>query len=204
MIYICRNKTKMKRLQDYLSELKEFRRAEGRRFGLVPMLEMIVLAGMSGRFGVNPVTRFISNNESFFIDRYNFNNGVPSQTTVHNFIKALDFEQLNTLLSNWMAEVMELQDQSNQWISIDGKAIRSTVNDQHSSKQNYVSLVSMFNNNMGIVISASKLENKNSNEGISVRELINNMELKGVSFTLDALHCQKKLSKRSWSQEMIM
>ena len=171
---------------------------------MVPMLEMIVLAGMSGRFGVNPVTRFISNNESFFIDRYNFNNGVPSQTTVHNFIKALDFEQLNTLLSNWMAEVMELQDQSNQWISIDGKAIRSTVNDQHSSKQNYVSLVSMFNNNMGIVISASKLENKKSNEGISVRELINNMELKGVSFTLDALHCQKKLSKRSWSQEMIM
>ncbi|MFZ1846603.1 MAG: hypothetical protein WAU12_06820, partial [Saprospiraceae bacterium] len=80
----------------------------------------------------------------------------------------------------------------------------STVNDQHSSKQNYVSLVSMFNNNMGIVISASKLENKKSNEGISVRELINNMELKGVSFTLDALHCQKKLSKRSWSQEMIM
>lgn len=194
----------MKRLQDYLFELKEFRRAEGMRFGLVPMLEMIVLAGMSGRFGANPVSRFILNNDNFFIERYNFNNGVPSQTTIHNFLKALDFEELNKLLSNWMAGVMESQGQSHQWISIDGKAIKSTVNDQHSSKQNYVSLVSMFNNNMGIVISASKLENKKSNEGISVRELINNMELKGVSFTLDALHCQKKLSKQSWSQEMIM
>ena len=77
----------MKRLQDYLSEVKDFRRAEGRRFGFVPMLEMIVLAGMSGRFGVNPVARFMENNEDFFIQRYNLKNGIPSQTMLHNFMK---------------------------------------------------------------------------------------------------------------------
>lgn len=194
----------MKRLQDYLSEVKDFRRAEGRRFGLVPMLEMIVLAGMSGRFGVNPVARFMEHNEDFFIVRYNLHRGIPSQTMVHNFMKGLDFDELNMVLSSWMGEVMESQGKADQWLSIDGKSIKSTVSDHNSSKQNYLSLVSVFNNNMGLVISASKLENKKSNEGISVRELIEQLELKGVSFTLDALHCQKKLSKPSWSVEMSM
>lgn len=102
-----------------------------------------------------------------------------------------------------MGEVMESQGKSDQWLSIDGKAIKSTVSDQHSSKQNYLSLVSVFNNCMGIVISAGTLENKKNNEGNTVRELIEQMELKGVSFTLDALHCQKQ-SKPSWSVEMTM
>jgi hypothetical protein len=57
---------------------------------------------------------------------------------------------------------------------------------------------------MGIVVSAATLENKKSNEGNTVRELIDQMELRGVSFTLDALHCQKKQSKPSWSVEMTM
>lgn len=61
----------------------------------MPMLEMIVLAGMSGRFGVNPVARFMENNEDFFIQRYNLKNGIPSQTMLHNFMKGLDFGELN-------------------------------------------------------------------------------------------------------------
>jgi len=194
----------MKRLQDYLSEVKDFRRAEGRRFGFVPMLEMIVLAGMSGRFGVNAVARFLNNNKDFFVSRYNLSHGVPSQTMLHNFLTGMDFDELNEVLSSWMCEVMELQGKSDQWLSIDGKAIKSTVTEHNSSKQNYLSLVSVFSVNMGIVISASKLENKKSNEGFCVRELIEHMELKGVSFTLDALHCQKKQSKPSWPVEMTM
>jgi len=194
----------MKRLQDYLSEVKDFRRAEGRRFGFVPMLEMIVLAGMSGRFGVNAVARFLNNNKDFFVSRYNLSHGIPSQTMLHNFLTGMDFDELNEVLSSWMCEVMELQGKSDQWLSIDGKAIKSTVTEHNSSKQNYLSLVSVFSVNMGIVISASKLENKKSNEGFCVRELIEHMELKGVSFTLDALHCQKKQSKPSWPVEMTM
>ena len=194
----------MKRLQDYLSEVKDFRRAEGRRFGFVPMLEMIVLAGMSGRFGVNAVARFLNNNKDFFVSRYNLSHGIPSQTMLHNFLTGMDFDELNEVLSSWMCEVMESQGKSDQWLSIDGKAIKSTVTEHNSSKQNYLSLVSVFSVNMGIVISASKLENKKSNEGFCVRELIEHMELKGVSFTLDALHCQKKQSKPSWPVEMTM
>ena len=62
----------------------------------------------------------------------------------------------------------------------------------------------MFCTKKGIVIDTKSLENKKENEGLTAREMILQCELKGVTFTMDALHCQKKQSKLSWSQEMIM
>ena len=70
--------------------------------------------------------------------------------------------------------------------------------------QNYKSMVSMFCSEKGIVISARSIENKKSHEGEAVRMLIEQLELKGMVFTMDALHCQKKQRNISWSQEMTM
>lgn len=192
----------MKTLQEHLSVVPDSRRAEGKRFGFLAMLEMIVLAGMSGRFGVNPVARFMKNNEEFFIERYQLNGKVPSQTMLHNFLKALDFVSFNYALSSWMEEVLASQGKGDQWLSIDGKAIKSTLSDPHSSQQNFLSMVTIFSNNLGVAITALPNENKKSNEGTAVKALINQMQLKGVTFTLDAMHCQKKLSKPSWTVEM--
>ena len=65
-------------------------------------------------------------------------------------------------------------------------------------------MVSLFCNNKGITIATQSIENKKDNEGQAARELIKMCELKGITFTMDALHCQKKLRKPSWSQEMTM
>ena len=57
---------------------------------------------------------------------------------------------------------------------------------------------------MGIVLDTVSIETKKENEGQAARDLITQFESKGMTFTLDALHCQKKQSAVSWSQEMIM
>lgn len=194
----------MKKLQDYLGEMTDFRRPQGRRFSLVSMLEMIILAGMSGRFGANPVSRFIENNKEYFIERYQFSHGVPGKTMIHNFLTGLEYKELNLVLKNWILDIMKSQDKSDEWISLDGKSIRSTLSDPCTSAQNYINLVSAFSTSMGLVISTQRHENNKSNEIPCVRELINDLELKGVSFTLDAIHCQKKQLKQSWWEEMTM
>lgn len=194
----------MKKLQDYLNEIKDHRRVQGRRFELYSMLEMIILAGMSGRFGINPVARFIKNNESFFTDRYGFKHGVPSQTGLFNFMRELEYDELNTALSKWMRDVLAQKGKSKEWIAIDGKVINSTVSDKHSSEQNYVSLVSAFCERIGIVLKSNKFENKNSDEGSAARELIKTLEGMGIIITMDALHCKKKPSKPLWWEEMTM
>ena len=47
------------------------------------------------------------------------------------------------------------------------------------------------------------MENKHESEINLVRDLIKLLDLTGVVFTFDALHCQKKLDQRSLIQEMI-
>jgi len=192
----------MKTLVDFLSEIEDYRRKQGQRISLRNFLEMVVLAGMSGHFGINSISRFIKNNEDFFITRYNLQHGVPSLATVFNILKQLPYEQLNESLSKWMKQYVE--DHSDLWVAIDGKALCSTVTDHHGSKQNYKSIVSMFCGHKGVILSAKSIENKEAHEGQAARELIEQFEGKGMTFTLDALHCQKKLLKPSWSLEMTM
>ena len=192
----------MKTLHEYLIEIKDFRRSQGQRISLASFLEMCVLAGMSGHFGINSIARFIKNNEEYFIARYNLLHGVPSKTTVFNIFRELPFDDFSLVLRNWMRQYIE--DDNDLWIAIDGKAIGSTLVNKYESKQNFKSMVSMFSRKMGVVIDALSIESKKDNEGQAARDLIGLLESKGLTFTLDALHCQKKQSSVSWSQEMIM
>jgi len=187
-------------LYNGLLEVTDPRRKQGQRTPLAAFLEMIILAGMSGNHAIRAVSRFIDRNEAYFVDRYNLKHGTPKYTNLRNFLEILDYEQLNSAVKKWCSQYIEGQD----WISIDGKAIRSTVTNSHSEVQNFLSMVSMFCTKKGIVIDTKSLENKKENEGLTAREMILQCELKGVTFTMDALHCQKKQSKLSWSQEMIM
>ena len=189
-------------LHKHLSEIKDFRRAQGKRISLPSFLEMVVLAGMSGRFGINSISRFINNNSDFFIERYGLLHGVPKKTSVFNILKELSFDDLSKAIQDWAIQFIDKS--SDVWVAIDGKVVGSTVTDMHGSKQNYVSIVSLFNTEMGITIGAASIENKTESEGEAARELIKKLEGKGITFTLDAHHCQKKRRKLSWSQEMTM
>ena len=192
----------MKLLFEYFGVIKDKRRKQGKRFSLPAMLEMIVLAGMSGHFGINSISRFIKNNSEFFIDRYNMKHKVPGKTTIFKFLSTIDYEELNDILVEWLLQYIDRD--SNFWVSIDGKALCSTVTNSCDSEQNYKSIVSAFCSELEIVLDSRAMETKKSDEAKLARELIAKLELKGITFTLDALHCQKKQLKPSWSQEMIM
>ena len=198
--YIFAEKKKMNPLYEYLEGVKDHRRAQGKRTPMSAFLEMIILAGMSGRFGFRGISRFITSNEQFFVKRYNLEHGTPSYTTLRNFMKELEFDSISSALSSWALQYIK----GESWVSIDGKAIGSTVTNSQSSEQNFKSMVSLFCSDSGLVLNTTSIENKKEHEGQAARELIALFDKKGITFTLDALHCQKKLRKPSWSQEMIM
>jgi hypothetical protein len=60
--------------------------------------------------------------------------------------------------------------------------------------QNFVSIVSVFAEKRGLVLGLTKLENKKDSEINTVQNLIAVLDIEGVVFSLDALHCQKKLA----------
>jgi len=107
---------------------------------------------------------------------------------------------LNEALSNWTKQFVD----SDKWIAIDGKAISSTVTDMHGQRQNFKSIVTLFCTEKDIVIASKSFENKIGNETQTARALIDQLNMEGVTFTMDALHCKKKPPRVSWPQEMTM
>jgi hypothetical protein len=101
----------------------------------------------------------------------------------------LNFNDVAEVFKQWILE-NDLVNSEN-WISIDGKSIRSTVTDYNSINQNFVSIVSAFAHNTGIVIMSESYQNKKSSEISVVENLIQALGLQDMTFTLDALHSKK-------------
>lgn len=116
---------------------------------------------------------------------------MPSHVTIREILQNIDYKALTKAFHAWMVDFSP--DEAELVISLDGKALRNTVSDPFSSEQNFIQLVHAFVQEKKIAIRLSSFEQKKNHEGQAVRELIEQLNLKGVIFTLDALHAQKKL-----------
>jgi hypothetical protein len=101
----------------------------------------------------------------------------------------LDYEQFSSVFFSWATTVIPID--GTEWMALDGKAIHGTTADAGSAEQSYTNLVSLFVARSKLVLSQGKVTNK-SNEIPLVVQLVEQVGLKDIVFTADALHAQKK------------
>lgn len=184
-------KTQKQDLFSLLSELKDHRRKQGQRHSLQIVLMIVIMGIMSGLRGERAISRFAKNNEKELIESLQISRKeVPSRSVIKGAMQELEFESLERIFYNWSIQFVPIE--KGEWINLDGKAIRGTVKNANSKNQNFVSLVSVFVGKRKQVLSAGKIDTKKESEIPKVRELIKILDLENVTFTLDALHCQKK------------
>lgn len=175
-----------------LNQVKDFRRKQGQRFSLTSVLLIIIMGIMSGRYGYREIYSFAKANQKELIKRMKIRHKkIPSHVTIREIIMNIDFDLLNQAFYQWASAYVAID--KDEWISIDGKSIRSTIENYKQSYQNFVSLVSVFTQKRGQIIKTSAFENKKVSEISVVEQLIETLDIKDVTMTLDALHCQKKL-----------
>lgn len=186
----------------YLQQIPDFRRKQGLRYPLMSVLLLTIMSIMSGRYGYREIAAFGKANQKELLRFLNLEKRkcLPSHVTVREVLKGIDFNEVLTAFNNWAKQYVNIEE--NEWIAIDGKALSSTVTDYSSSYQNFVSLVSVFSHKRGQVLRAAELESNKCSEIPTVQELIEALDLKGVVFTIDSLHCQKKLSRQSSTAAM--
>ena len=185
-------------LIDCLAQVADPRSRQGQRYALRPLLLMILMSMICGKYQYREIVRFCENNYQYLKKRLKLTwNKGPSHVTFRGLILNLDFVSLQSSFHAWTKEYVKIED--GEWLSIDGKAIKSTVSDYSTSYQDFVSLVSVFSQKREQVLHVEKLQNKKSDEGKVVETLLGVLDLKGVIFTMDALHC-KKNSRRDCSE----
>jgi hypothetical protein len=177
-------------LIEELNQIKDFRRKQGRRFHLPQVLLIVIISIMSGRYGYREIASFAKANQKELIGRLKIKRSkVPSHVTIREVIMNIDFDSLNRAFSRWATGYVTIE--KNDWLSVDGKSIKSTVEDYNSAYQNFVSMVSVFSQKRGQVVKTATFENKKVSEISVVEELLGMLDIQDVVYTLDALHCKK-------------
>jgi len=187
-------KQKEPNIIELIKTLQDYRRKQGRRHPLEVVLLIIIMAIMAGAKGERAIARFAENNKKDLIKALKIERKeIPSRYVFKGIIKNIDFSQLQNIFYQWALNIVKIKEKD--VVSIDGKAIRGTVKNSHDKFQNFVSLVSVFASKRKQVLTTAKIETQKENEIPKVQELIAMLDLKKVTFTLDALHCQEKTVK---------
>ena len=148
------------------------------------------MAIISGEQGLRGFSRFAASNESELTEILNLKHGIPCFFTFRAVLNGLEEQLLAQKFISWVKKYApESQDD---FIAIDGKAVSSTATEGKSELQNFVSVVSAFGHQSGLVYGMKSFENGKSGEAETLRQLVNQLGLKDKVFTMDALHVQKK------------
>lgn len=180
-----------KSLMDCFAEIPDVRRSQGLMHDQSFCLTLIVLGLMSGYKGVRGLGDFVKGNKDEIINYFRPKKSrVPSYSTIRRVMLAVNFDDLTKAFYLWAMQNMELKEEDA--YAVDGKCIRSTVTDSNDSEQNYLSIVSAFGQTCKQVLAQTKFYSKKESEISKVLEILEMVEVEGKTFTLDALHCQKK------------
>ena len=181
-------------LIDYLNAVPDSRRQAGRRHDHTFILLIVIMGTMSGYIGYRAIGDFIERNRTDLLTCFKPDKDrLPSFDTVRRVIQNLDFTALSMQFYKWATKYIDVQ--QGEWVSIDGKAINGTVSGYGDDSQHFINLVSLYCSKQKMVLGNGRVVNSKESEIPVVQQLITALDITGVTFTLDALHCQKKRRK---------
>lgn len=128
-----------------------------------------------------------------FLKKYTQMKEVPCLATLTNILKIINPKHLELCLYGIFSNVMQLKMKTEErQICIDGKTICSTTTMKGHEKPMHIitALLADETISLGQITVDSK-----SNEIPAVRELIEQLNIKGAILTLDAMHCQKETAE---------
>ena len=188
---------------DYLHLIPDRRRGAGQRHDQTLVLLIVLMSIMSGYNGYRAIGDFIERNRRDLLKFLKPHKGrLPSFDTVRRVLQNIDFEEFSQQFHKWAMQYVSIS--KSELISIDGKAISGTMTNYHDNKQRFINLVSLYCSKQKMVIGNANVDNSKESEIPVVKQLIEALDIKGATFTLDALHCQKKQLKALSAAGMTM
>lgn len=190
-------------LIEALQQVEDFRSARGRRYELWVVLLLVILGMMSQCQGYCSLETFAQRHKDALIAALGLSvKRLPSDSTFRLIVQQLDYRQLVKVFNQWAQQYIELEVGSG--LSIDGKAIAGTLVEHQGNQQNFVTLVSLYCQQQGVVLSVQAFENQHQSELEVLQQLLSALHLEGQIVTLDALHAQKKRLRPLSSRAMTL
>ncbi|MBS0236206.1 MAG: ISAs1 family transposase [Proteobacteria bacterium] len=123
-----------------------------------------------------------------------YKNGIPSDDTFRRFFRALSPNQFQELFHHWIRSIQPII--KDKIIAIDGKASRHSF-DEGSAM---LHMISAFATEECLVLAQEKVSDK-SNEITAIPRLLEWLDLRGSTVTIDAMGCQHAIANQIIKQQ---
>ena len=173
-----------------LSKIEDPRIDRTKKHQLVDILFIAICASIAGSDSWLDIEEFGEAYEEWFRSILDLPNGIPSHDTFARVFAKLDPKQLNQCLIEWINQVQVIS--KGEIVAIDGKTIRGSFDT--ATGKGSLHLVSAWARDANVALGQIKTDEK-SNEITAIPQLIKLLQLKGAIVTIDAIGCQKKVTR---------
>lgn len=155
---------------------------------LIDILFLSVCAVLSGAEGWEDIEDFGLAKLDWLRRYLPFENGIPKHDTIARVLSRLEPSQIQHCFVNWVQDIAQQSQMS--VIAIDGKTARGSF--KTKSRKDALHMVSAWSCGHGLVLGQQRVDSK-SNEITAIPKLLDLLDIKGSTLTLDAMGCQHEI-----------
>lgn len=176
--------------------LEDPRDTRGKRYKLIDILIMTIYGLLCGLKDYVNIADFMKLKEEYFTKLLNLENGTPSHDCLSDIFAMINSKKFMEIFIEWTKEILEKK--TDKKISIDGKAIKSATDKINNGNIPYI--VSAFIGEIGLSIGQVKVDDK-SNEITAIPDLLDILDIKGATITIDAIGTQEEIVNKIVDKE---
>jgi hypothetical protein len=183
-------------LLEILGQVTDKRRTQGRRYDLPNFLLVSILAMLCGARTYKDIAIFMESRLPNLKAKLHLNwKSSPKRTMVNDTFKAIDINSLEHSFRDYSNKLLDNMDKEDIMPSMDGKTLRGSYD--HKNGEKALHLLMAFCGNNKLVLGHINVTDSKSNEIPCAQNMLSELGVvEGSVYTLDALHCQKKLSPK--------
>jgi len=179
-------------LLDYLREIPDHRRGQGRMYDLAGVLLVTILAVLSGSRSYRDIHTFAKMHLRHLRQWFGLSwRQAPTYNGIRIIIQGTSAEALELAFRAYSAEVTAQLPEGCEYLACDGKALRGSFD--HMEDKQAAELLSVFATDSRIILAHREIPDK-TNEIPAFQQLVKELGLTGKLFTLDAMHTQKNVA----------
>jgi predicted transposase YbfD/YdcC len=182
---------------DYFGDIDDPRSRRNRLYPLSEILFAVFCACVSGADSWEEIESFGKTHEDFLKKYLPYENGIPSDDTFRRLFRALNPQIFQEKFRDWVSNYFpRLADNI---IAIDGKSSRGSA-DGKGDDRRALHMVSAYATEANLVLAQEKVADK-SNEIKAIPQLLEWLDLRGATVTIDAMGCQYKIADQIVEKE---
>jgi len=181
-------------LSKVFKEFNDPRMARAQRHSLINIITIAICAVICGADNFVAMAEFGRSKKKWFESFLNMPNGVPSHDTFNDVINRLDQSAFVSCFTKWIKQ-LAINDET--VIALDGKVMRRTLDKINGSKA--VWLVNAWSVANNMCFGQIQVSDK-SNEIMAIPKLLELLDIKGATITIDAMGCQTDIGEKVLEQ----